>query len=209
MNDPIILIFQLIVLLFSVIIHEISHGYAAYMLGDTTAKDSGRLTLNPLKHIDPFGSIILPLTLFIIQSPVMFGWAKPVPFDPRNLKNPKRDSGFIGLAGPASNYSIAIIFAIILKLAIILGLSAGGALVIFINIIILVNVVLATFNLVPLPPLDGSKILFAILPRGTEKFQMLLERYGFFILLFFIFFGFQLLVPLILSIYHLLGGNLL
>lgn len=209
MNDPIILIFQLIVLLFSVIIHEISHGFVAYMLGDTTAKDFGRLTLNPLKHIDLFGSIILPLTLFIIQSPVMFGWAKPVPFDPRNLKNPKRDSGLIGLAGPASNYSVAIVFAIILKLAVVFGLSSGGALAVFLNIIILVNIVLATFNLVPLPPLDGSRILFAILPRGTEKFQMLLDRYGFFILLFFIFFGFSLITPLILAIYHFLGGSLL
>ena len=209
MNDPIILIFQLIVLLFSVIIHEISHGFAAYALGDKTAKEAGRLTLNPLKHIDPFGSIILPLALFVLQSPVMFGWAKPVPFDPRNLKNPKKDSGLIGLAGPVSNYLVAIVFAIILKLAVTFGLSSGGALAIFLNIIILVNIVLATFNLVPLPPLDGSKILFAILPRGTEKFQMLLDRYGFFILLFFIFFGFQLLVPLILSIYHLFGGSLL
>lgn len=208
MNDPIILIFQLIVLIFSVIIHEISHGFVAYALGDKTAKLAGRLTLNPIKHIDPFGSVILPLILFILQSPVLFGWAKPVPFNPMNLKNPKRDSGLIGLAGPISNYSVAIIFSIILNAASALGLLTNP-LAIFINIVILVNIVLATFNLVPIPPLDGSKILFSCLPAGTENFQILLEKYGFYVLIFFILFGFPLITPIILAIYHLLGGNLL
>lgn len=206
--DPIILVFQLIVLIFSVIIHEISHGFVAYALGDRTAKDAGRLTLNPLKHIELFGSIILPLMLFIMQSPVLFGWAKPVPFNPMNLKNPKRDSGLIGLAGPISNFSVAIIFASILKIMTVFGLLTDP-LAIFINIIILVNIVLGTFNLVPIPPLDGSKILFAFLPRGTEEFQIMLEKYGFFILLFFLFFSFSIITPIILAIYHFLGGNLL
>lgn len=209
MSDPIVLIFQLIVLIFSVMIHEISHGFMAYRLGDRTAKESGRLTLNPLKHIDPFGSVLLPLFLFIVKSPVLFGWAKPVPFNPFNLKNPKKDSGLIALAGPASNFLIAAVFSVILKLAGLTNFYFAPAFIIFLNIIILVNVVLAIFNLVPIPPLDGSKVLFAVLPKGAEKFQIILEQYGFFILLFFIFFGFQLIIPIILAIYRLLGGSLL
>lgn len=209
MNNPIISIFQLIVLLFSVIIHEISHGFVAYRLGDPTAKDAGRLTLNPLKHIDPMGSIILPLALYIIKSPVLFGWAKPVPFNPLNLKNIKRDSGLIAISGPISNFLVAVIFSLVLKIVIATHFSFTMPLVIFVNIIILVNIVLAIFNLVPLPPLDGSKVLFSILPRGAERFQMFLERYGFFILIFFIFFGFQLIIPAVLAIFHLLGGTLI
>ncbi len=209
MSDPIILIFQLIVLIFSVMIHEISHGFMAYRLGDRTAKESGRLTLNPIKHIDPFGSVLLPLFLFIVKSPVLFGWAKPVPFNPFNLKNPKKDSGLIAMAGPASNFLIAAVFSVILKLVGLTNFYFAPAFIIFLNIIILVNVVLAVFNLVPIPPLDGSKVLFAVLPKGAEKFQIILEQYGFFVLLFFIFFGFQLIIPIILTIYRLLGGSLL
>lgn len=209
MDEPIVLIFQLIVFIFSVMIHEISHGFIAYRLGDSTAKDAGRLTLNPLKHIDPFGSILLPAILFIVRSPVLFGWAKPVPFNPLNLKNPKRDSGLISLGGPASNLLVAIIFSIILQAIGLLGLPFNPALIIFLNIIILVNVVLGIFNLVPIPPLDGSKILFWFLPKGTERFQQAYEQMGFYILLFFIFFGFQLIVPIVLAVYHLLGGTLI
>src|SRR3990167_5811299 len=114
MDQFLILIFQLIVLLFSIIIHEVSHGVMANKLGDPTAKNAGRLTLNPLKHLDFFGSFLLPFLLFMAKSPVLFGWAKPVPFNPANLRNPKRDSGFIGLAGPLSNLSMAIIFSLVL-----------------------------------------------------------------------------------------------
>ena len=203
-----ILVFQLIVLLFSVIIHEVSHGAVAYKLGDSTAKDAGRLTLNPIKHLDFFGSFLLPLALFLIKSPVLFGWAKPVPFNPLYLRNPRRDSGLIGLAGPASNFSLAIVFGLLAKLLMIFGL-ASASLFIFIDIIILINIALGIFNLLPIPPLDGSKVLFMVLPRSTENFQIMLERYGFFILLFFIFFGFQFLIPLIGFIYRFLGSGML
>lgn len=211
MNTILILIFQLIVLLFSVIVHEISHGIMAYRLGDSTAKNAGRLTLNPLKHLDPFGSFLLPLALFLIKSPILFGWAKPVPFNPVNLKNPQKDSGLIGLAGPLSNISIAIIFSLIFKFLIFLNLTfiSLASLAIFFDIIILINIMLAIFNLVPIPPLDGSKILFAFLPRAGIEFQMKLERYGIFILLFFIFFGFQFIIPIIYSIYRFLGAGTL
>ncbi|MDI6717903.1 MAG: site-2 protease family protein [Patescibacteria group bacterium] len=203
------IIFQLLVLLFSAIIHEISHGFAALRLGDSTAKNFGRLTLNPIKHLDPVGSFVLPLLLFILKSPVVFGWAKPVPINPSNLKNPKRDSGYIAIAGPLSNFSIAIIFSLILKIISYSSAAFLHPLAIFINIIILVNLILGVFNLVPIPPLDGSKVLFAILPRNFSGVEMFLERYGMFILIFFIFFGFQLVIPFILAIYHFLGGSLL
>ncbi len=208
MDNFSVLIFQLIALLFSIVIHEVSHGVMANRLGDPTAKNAGRLTLNPLKHLDFFGSFLLPFALFLIKSPILFGWAKPVPFNPLNLKNPKRDSGLIGLAGPLSNFSIAIIFSLILKLLILAGI-ANQPFFIFINIIILVNIVLGIFNLVPIPPLDGSKVLFAFLPRSAEKYELILERYGMFILLFFIFFGFQSIIPIIYWIYGFLGSGAL
>ena len=204
--DPIILIFELIVLIFSVMIHEISHGFTAYRFGDTTAKDAGRLTLNPMKHIDPFGSVLVPLMLFVFRSPILFGWAKPVPFNPGNLKNVKRDSGLIALSGPLSNFLIAVVFSLIAKaLVFIFHISPADNLIAFLDIIILINVALGTFNLVPLPPLDGSKVLFSVLPRGTEKFQFFLEQYGFFLVILFIFLGFQLIIPVISAIYGFLA----
>ncbi|MBI5306563.1 site-2 protease family protein [Candidatus Wolfebacteria bacterium] len=210
MNNILILIFQLIIFLFSVMIHEVSHGLMAYRLGDSTAKRAGRLTLNPLKHLDYFGSFFVPFMLFIFKSPVLFGWAKPVPFNPLNLKNSKRDSGLIGLSGPLSNFSIALIFGLINKFFIFFNL-ANAPLLIFLDIIILINVALAIFNLVPIAPLDGSKILFAILPdtQKTREFFDQWERYGIFILLFFLFFGIQLITPIINKIYGFLGSGAL
>src|SRR3989338_4079103 len=108
-----IILFQIIVLFFSVVIHEVSHGVVALMLGDKTAKDAGRLTLNPLKHIDPFGSVLLPVLLLIAQSPILFAWAKPVPYNPYNLKNPKSGAALIAAAGPLSNIILAVIFGIV------------------------------------------------------------------------------------------------
>lgn len=205
-NAPVIIL-ELVVLLFSAIIHEVSHGLMAYRLGDPTAKDAGRLTLNPIKHIDPVGSIIVPLSLYLLGSPALFGWAKPVPFNPYNLKNPKRDAGLIALAGPASNFLLAIIFSIFLKLSLFINVANTPVFIAF-NIIILVNVVLGIFNLVPIPPLDGSKILFWILPDSARKFERDFERYGFIILIIFIFFGFGFIEPVITWAYHLLGGSL-
>jgi len=208
MGNILILIFQLIVLLFSVMIHEISHGAMANRLGDSTAKDMGRLTLNPLKHLDPVGSLLVPLSLFLISGgSFVFGWAKPVPYNPYFLKNPKRDAGLIGIAGPLANLSLALVFGILLRIIFAIGF-AGEPLIIFLNIIIFVNVLLAIFNLVPIPPLDGSKVLFAFLPDSAKEINIFLERYGFFIVLIFIFFGFQLIMPIIYAIYNLIVGPL-
>jgi len=185
------LIFQLVVLIFSIMIHEISHGAMALRLGDDTAKRLGRLTLNPLKHLDPVGSVILPLMLILFNSPILIGWAKPVPYNPYNLKDPKKGAALIGAAGPISNIIIAVIFSILLNFSTVLGMSS--TLIAAIGVIVLINLLLAIFNLVPIPPLDGSKLLFALFPRSWFKVQMIMERNGFLFLLLFIFLGLRYL----------------
>lgn len=198
--------FQLIVLLFSVVIHEVAHGTVAERLGDPTAKYAGRLTLNPIKHLDPFGSVILPISLFFVShGGFLFGWAKPVPFNPYNLKKPEGDGALIAIAGPLSNLSLAFIFGLAAKASILFSSSPlVENLRPFFSAIILTNVALAIFNLVPLPPLDGSKIIFAFLPRSADKIKLLLEQYGPFLLLIFIFFGFNVITPIIHDIYKFL-----
>ena len=186
--EIIITIFSLIVLLFSVIIHELAHGSVALSLGDQTAKYEGRLTLNPLKHLDPFGSVILPLLLLFAtagQGPI-FGWAKPVPINPYNFKDQKWGTLKVAIAGPVTNFAIAIIFGLIIR---IINLPQTLPFVEMLGIITIYNFLWGMFNLVPIPPLDGSWILFRFLPRGSEKAKMFLQQYGLFILIFFIFFG--------------------
>lgn len=206
MNEVAGAVFQLIVLIFSVMVHEVAHGAVAYALGDTTAKDMGRLNLNPLRHIDMMGSIILPLFLFITRSPILIGWAKPVPYNPLNLKNPKAGAALIGIAGPATNFLLAIIFGILIRILNIIPNFQNNLLIEFFHIIVLINVLLAIFNLVPIPPLDGSKALFAVLPGRYFRFQQFLEQYGIFLLIAFVMFGFQLITPLIGLIYSLIVG---
>lgn len=175
-----LIVFQLAVLIFSIMVHEIAHGAVAYYLGDDTAYRLGRLTLNPLKHIDPFGSIILPailsLPLLFGARPIIVGWAKPVPYNPNNLENPRRGAALIALAGPASNITLAIIFALIVRLA---GALLTPALTLAFQIIIVLNLMLAVFNLVPIPPLDGSKIFpIPFLERNALVFLMLFIIFG-------------------------------
>lgn len=169
--------FYLFVFLFAAIIHEVAHGAMAYRLGDPTAKDAGRLTLNPVKHIDPVGSVLLPLMLYVMRSPILFGWAKPVPFNPIFLKNPKRDGGLIALAGPASNFAVAAIFYGIMAGMSVIGLTVPN-LPTFLSIIVYVNIWLGVINLVPLPPLDGSKVLFMLLPKKWHRIELFLEKNG-------------------------------
>jgi Zn-dependent protease len=204
-----VLIFQLAVLIFSVIIHEISHGYVAEYLGDPTARLAGRLTMNPIKHLDFFGSFLLPVMLwFLTGGAFVFGWAKPVPYNPYNLKNPLSGAGKIAAAGPLSNLAIAVVFGIILRILSAAGL-ASEFLSVFLGLIVYLNILLAVFNLVPLPPLDGSKVLFAFLPRteSSLKSTFFLERYGMILVLLFIFFGFQLIIPIIDALFKLIAGQ--
>lgn len=169
-------------------VHEVSHGYVAEKLGDPTARLAGRLTFNPLKHIDMFGSILLPLLLFFSNSPIMIGWAKPVPYNPYNLRDPKYGPLKVALAGPLSNILMALIFGMLVRFG-AFYLPAGF--VWLLAIIVLINISLAIFNLLPIPPLDGSQILNLILPR---RWTMVMERLGFYgiaiIFVFIYFFSF-------------------
>lgn len=204
-----LLIFQLAVLLFSVMVHEVAHGAVALRLGDTTAKDAGRLTLNPLKHLDFFGSFLVPIGLFVISGgSFVLGWAKPVPYNPYRLKNPKVGAGLIGAAGPLVNMLLAVIFASLLHLlAPFAAIPAVSTMILLFNFVVFINILLAVFNLVPIPPLDGSNILFSFLPDRFQHIREVLMRYGFFVLILFLFFGFQYIIPIIYGLYRLLVGN--
>jgi Zn-dependent protease len=169
-------IFLYIVIIFSAIIHEYAHGLMAYHLGDPTAKYSGRLTLNPLAHIDPFGTVILPIMLLWMGG-FFIGYAKPVPFNPLNFKNEKGGTALVGIAGPASNLLIALILGLIVRFFGNIGLLATIAPLL--SFIVLINIWLACFNLIPLPPLDGSKITMGLAPRSLENFFFNLERTSF------------------------------
>lgn len=196
--SSILIIFQFIILIFSIVIHEVSHGLVANYLGDPTAKYLGRLTLNPLKHLDPFGSFILPLLLYLgTGGRFVLGWAKPVPYNPAYLKNIRWGSALIALAGPFSNIILTLVFSLFWQTGLHFSL---------IPLIILINLFLAIFNLVPIPPLDGSKILFALLPPGWNQIQTFLEQYGIFILIIFIFFAIDLIAPLVFWLFRLLTG---
>ena len=197
-------IFQIAILLFSVVVHEVSHGAVAYALGDPTAKNEGRLTLNPLSHLDFFGSIVLPIILYMTAG-FIFGWAKPVPYNPYNLKNQKYGPALVGIAGPLSNLIVAVAFGFLIRFSYVLSLPQAFLKIAF--FIAFLNLILAVFNLVPIPPLDGSKILFALLPARSVEFQATLERYGIFVLLIFIFFFSGIILPIVTFLLRLLTGG--
>jgi Zn-dependent protease len=186
---------QIAILIFSVVVHEVSHGLAAFWLGDPTAKYAGRLTLNPIKHLDPWGSFIIPFFLAIANVGIIFGWAKPVPYNPFNLRNQKYGPALVGLAGPLSNVLLALLAGAVLKTLLILGVPDGLIVYKVLALVILINILLLVFNLLPIPPLDGSKLLFAFLPI-SEHTKIMLERYGivFLFAFLYIFSGFLYLI---------------
>lgn len=200
-------LFFLIILIFSVIIHEIAHGYVAEMCGDSTARHAGRLTLNPINHIDPLGSVILPaLMYFGSGGSFMFGWAKPVPYNPYNLKNLKWGTVAVGLAGVLSNLFIAIVFGIIIRFADVFSIVPGSPFYTILISIVLVNVLLAVFNLIPFPPLDGARVLFAFLPYRFQYIHDYLEQNWLLFIIFIFFFAQYIISPAVSLVFGLIVG---
>lgn len=198
------MLFFFIIIIPSAIIHEYAHGWMANFLGDPTAKYAGRLTLNPLAHIDLWGTILMPALLFLMSGgSFIFAYAKPVPYNPYNLRSQKYGPALVGLAGPAANLSIALVLGLLLRFL------PFSNFVLLLSIIVYANILLAVFNLVPIPPLDGSKILFAFLPPSMDHVRVFLERYGLMILLFFVFFAFHLIIPIISALFRLITGQML
>ena len=174
----------IIPLLLCVIVHEVAHGIVALKLGDRTALNAGRLTLNPLPHFDSVGSFMIPGLLWLLHSPIMFGWAKPVPVNFGNLNHPKRDMGLVAVAGPLSNLILAIVFVLILKVCVFILPEGPMLLWLAKNLAngIMMSLVLGIFNLLPILPLDGGRILVSVLPLKWATLYQTTEKYGFFIL---------------------------
>lgn len=214
----------------SVMLHEYAHGWVAYKLGDNTAKDAGRLTLNPIAHLDLFGSIILPLLLVLSKTGFILGWAKPVPYNPYNLRDAKYGDLKVAVAGPGTNFLLAIIFGVVARLTplsamlkqnLIMNYFGGNhdfllsqiqgsmmtSIYVLSVIIVFINLLLMIFNLIPIPPLDGSKVLMTFLSAEAKiKFHRV-EPYGIFIILFLLMFGiFSLIWPVLIFLFSLIVG---
>lgn len=194
---------RLLILLMSVVIHEIAHGLVAFWCGDSTAKLQGRLTLNPIRHIDPLGSVFLPLMLVVSGSPFLFGWAKPVPVNTQQLYQPINDMLKVAIAGPLSNISLAIICSVFLKVLIQISpttLQQFPWLIELFGYGISINIVLAVFNMIPIPPMDGSRVIYRFLPYGGRSFLDKIEPYGLLIIILLSFFGFFSVILQLVSI---------
>jgi Zn-dependent protease len=198
-------IFYIAILVMSVVIHEISHGFMAERFGDKTARHAGRLTLNPLNHLDLFGSIILPAFLYL-TSGFVFGWAKPVPYNPDNLSNKRWGTMWVALAGVLANLLVALIFALFIRIVPSLGIEVNESFYFVTSSIVLVNLGLMIFNLVPIPPLDGSKVLFSLLPPSFYGFVSFIEQYSLPFLIAFIVFFSDILSPILFSLFKALTG---
>ena len=203
MEGFLLVIFQIIVVLFSIVIHEVSHGLMAYSLGDATAKDAGRLTLNPLPHLDLFGSILLPFLTYSLGG-FIFGYAKPVPYNPLYLRDQRFGPAKVGFAGPLSNILIALIFGLILRF--LPTFLQATILPELFSFIVLINLVLAVFNLLPVPPLDGHWLLLSIIPDRLYSFRNFYLRYGLVLFVLVLFFILPLIFPFVLALYNLIVG---
>lgn len=195
----------------SVVVHEFAHGYTAYRFGDDTARFAGRLTLNPLKHLDWFGSVILPLLLVLSHAGFVIGWAKPVPVNPNNLKKGRWPSILVSVSGILANLLLAIVFGLFIRIAPHIGFPVYDVLspqpiYVISQTVVLLNIVLAIFNVIPIPPLDGSKILFELLPYKYKKTEIFLEKWGMLFLLIFIFSVWKFLAPFIFFLFSVFTG---
>jgi len=201
-------------LMMAVILHEVAHGYVAYKMGDPTPKEAGRLTLNPIPHIDPLGTIILPGLLMLVGSPIIFGWAKPVPINPYNFRDLKKGMFFTSIAGVAMNFSLAVLFGMLNRLlrTIVYSVPEEVAtfliipLMIFTTKVVLINLVLGLFNAIPIPPLDGSKALMSLLSYKYWEMFYRFEQYGFFIITVLLFTGVlqSIILPPLVFLYNLI-----
>lgn len=202
MQDPLFAVFSIIILIISVILHELSHGYAAEYLGDPTPRLAGRLSLNPLVHLDLFGSLILPSLSFFLGG-VIFGWAKPVPYNPYNLKS-RAGEAFVASAGILTNLLLALILGLTLRF---FGEVLPAAFVSLAGMTVLINIVLAMFNAIPLPPLDGSKVLFTVLPTRFLESMRALEQWGLVLVLLVAFFLWPYIYPAVVYVSRLIIGS--
>ncbi|MDX8401576.1 MAG: site-2 protease family protein [Mariprofundaceae bacterium] len=193
---------------FAVVLHEVAHGWVADRLGDPTARLMGRLTLNPLRHVDPVGTVLIPLALLWLGAPFLFGYAKPVPVDFRRLRRPKRDMVWVALAGPATNFVLAALSALMLAVVGVLPDWFAVPLALMAQASILINLVLGIFNLIPLPPLDGGRVAVGLLPPGPARALASIEPYGFLVIVLLLASGLlgAWLGPLVLSLYGWLIG---
>ncbi len=197
-------LFSFLILILSIVVHEVAHGVAALWQGDETAKRAGRLTLNPISHVDPIGSILVPLMCVLFPGGLILGWAKPVPINPYNFKNRRFGEAMVAFAGPLSNIIIALIAGLYLRF---MGDATPIYMIALLQVTVLTNLVLAVFNLVPLPPLDGSKILYSAFPDRMGQFVRYFERFGLVLTIFFIFLFIQLLDPVIGFLFRLIVGG--
>jgi len=192
---------MIIALLFSVIVHECAHGLAALYLGDPTAKRMGRLTLNPLVHIDPVGTIIVPIVMTLLPGGMIFGWAKPVPVNGAYFTNPVRDHAIVAAAGPASNLLLSLVLSIALGITAAINSSPTGFIIQLLQAGVVINVVLAIFNLIPLPPLDGSWIMMSVLKGKALNYYIRLRQFGFPLVMLLLWLGvWDLISPIIHSL---------
>ncbi len=198
-------VFYFVVLIFSIIVHEVAHGLIAEQEGDPTARNLGRITLNPLKHIDWLGSVVLPLVLILSGTQFIVGWAKPVPYNADNLRHGRKSEAKVSIAGIIVNLSIAVFFGLFIRAALAFGFATvpliDGA-----SIIVLINVILALFNSIPLSPLDGFRFLASVLPEKAMPFMRQVEQFSLPLLILFILFGWGFVAPLAFKIFSLLTG---
>jgi len=196
--------------LFAITLHEVAHGWVANKLGDSTARMLGRLTVNPFKHIDPIGTVIVPLAMVILSTGFVFGWAKPVPVNTSNLKNPRKDMAIVAIAGPLSNLVMAIFWVLIFKLgaSVIADPNIAKGIMEMGKAGILINLVLFIFNLLPIPPLDGGRVLSGFVPATVSDMLDKIEPYGFFIVIGLLYFGVlnSVLNPVLGFFMHTIGS---